>query len=243
MAGEGRASPLYSSTSAATFMLTMWSGSLTAPLSAFELSVERDAAHIPFVTRSSYPLRGGNQVTPLVDGEPAFRRICEALEAARASAWVTVAFLERGVQMPDGRGSFFDVLDRAVGRGVDVRVIFWRHTRGIAEDWSEARSISRDQLKDIKDDVYTALRFLLQILIAFTAIFGVAMSIVFGTPEAVNDDNYKATGLQTAVGFLGCLTAAYFGALVPLLLLIARVRRAYRELAIADTESKKQGHS
>ena len=90
--------------------------------------MERDAAHIPFVTRSSYPLRGGNQVTPLVDGEPAFRRICEALEAARASAWVTVAFLERGVQMPDGRGSFFDVLDRAVGRGVDVRVIFWRHT-------------------------------------------------------------------------------------------------------------------
>jgi phosphatidylserine/phosphatidylglycerophosphate/cardiolipin synthase-like enzyme len=28
--------------------------------------------------------------------------------------------------MPDSRGSFFDVLDRAVARGVDVRVIFWR---------------------------------------------------------------------------------------------------------------------
>ncbi len=29
--------------------------------------------------------------------------------------------------MPDGRGSLFDVLDRAHARGVDVRVIFWRH--------------------------------------------------------------------------------------------------------------------
>jgi cardiolipin synthase A/B len=28
--------------------------------------------------------------------------------------------------MPDGGGSFFDVLDRAVARGLDVRVIFWR---------------------------------------------------------------------------------------------------------------------
>jgi cardiolipin synthase len=31
-----------------------------------------------------------------------------------------------GFQMPDGRGSLFDVLDRAAGRGLDVRVIFWR---------------------------------------------------------------------------------------------------------------------
>ena len=90
--------------------------------------MERDAAHIPFVVSGSYPLRGGNRVTPLVDGEPAFRRICEAVESARASAWLTVAFLDREVQMPDGRGSFFDVLDRAAARGVDVRVIFWRHT-------------------------------------------------------------------------------------------------------------------
>ena len=28
--------------------------------------------------------------------------------------------------MPGGRGTLFDVLDRAVRRGIDVRVIFWR---------------------------------------------------------------------------------------------------------------------
>jgi len=88
--------------------------------------MERDAAHVPFVTSGAYPIRAGNEVVPLVDGEPAFRRICECVETARHSVWVTVAFLERGVRMPDGRGSFFDVLDRAKARGLDVRVIFWR---------------------------------------------------------------------------------------------------------------------
>jgi phosphatidylserine/phosphatidylglycerophosphate/cardiolipin synthase-like enzyme len=89
--------------------------------------MQRDADHVPFVESASYPLRAGNAVRPLVDGEPAFRRICQAVESARRSVWVTVAFLERGMQMPDGRGSFFDVLDRAAARGIDVRVLFWRH--------------------------------------------------------------------------------------------------------------------
>jgi len=84
------------------------------------------AQHIPAVESGSYPVRPGCAVAPLVDGEPAFRRICEAVERAEKSAWLTVAFLERGIQMPDGRGTFFDVLDHAAARGVDVRVIFWR---------------------------------------------------------------------------------------------------------------------
>jgi phosphatidylserine/phosphatidylglycerophosphate/cardiolipin synthase-like enzyme len=88
--------------------------------------MNRDAVHIPHVNTGSYPLREDCRVRPLVDGEPAFRRICEAVEAARSHVWITVAFLEADVQMPDGRGSFFDVLDRAVARGIEVRVIFWR---------------------------------------------------------------------------------------------------------------------
>ncbi|HEY1632251.1 MAG TPA: phosphatidylserine/phosphatidylglycerophosphate/cardiolipin synthase family protein [Rhizomicrobium sp.] len=77
----------------------------------------------------SYPVRSGNYVVPLIDGEAAFTRICEAVEAARKSLWVTVAFLHDDFRMPGGRGSFFDVLDRAVDRGLDVRVIFWRTDR------------------------------------------------------------------------------------------------------------------
>jgi len=86
----------------------------------------RDARHIPAARAGAYPVRGGNAVRPLVDGEPAFQRVCEAIEAAQRSVWVTVAYLERDVPMPGGRGSFFDVLDAAVARDLDVRVLFWR---------------------------------------------------------------------------------------------------------------------
>lgn len=90
------------------------------------------ARHVDFARNASYPVRPGNYVRPLIDGIPAFRRICEAVEAARSRVWVTVAFIDRDVPMPDGRGSFFDVLDRAAHRGVDVRALFWREPR-IAE--------------------------------------------------------------------------------------------------------------
>jgi phosphatidylserine/phosphatidylglycerophosphate/cardiolipin synthase-like enzyme len=82
--------------------------------------------HIPFVATCSYPQRSGNAVRPLVDGVPAFRRIGEAVMAARHSVWLTVAFVAPDFQMPDGIGSLFDLLDGAVDRGLDVRVIFWR---------------------------------------------------------------------------------------------------------------------
>lgn len=81
---------------------------------------------IPFVPSGSYPLRAGNNVRPLIDGEPAFRRICKAVEAARRSVWVTVTFMWPTFEMPDGRGTALDMLDRAAERGIDVRILFWR---------------------------------------------------------------------------------------------------------------------
>jgi phosphatidylserine/phosphatidylglycerophosphate/cardiolipin synthase-like enzyme len=89
--------------------------------------MQRHADHIPYTEAGSYPIRAGNSVRPLVDGEPAFRRIAEAAESAKQSVWVTVAFYQPRFRFPDGRGTLFDVLDRAVERGIDVRVIFWRH--------------------------------------------------------------------------------------------------------------------
>jgi phosphatidylserine/phosphatidylglycerophosphate/cardiolipin synthase-like enzyme len=83
-------------------------------------------SQIPFVEQCSYPLRAGNAVRALVDGAPAFRRICAAIEAARRSVWATIAFITPDFTMPDGQGDLFDVLDRATLRGVDVRVVFWR---------------------------------------------------------------------------------------------------------------------
>lgn len=86
---------------------------------------ERPAAHIPSVG-GSYPLREGNAVRPLVDGAATFRRICQAIEAARHSVWLTVTFIRPDFPMPDGRGTLLDVLDRAATRGLDVRAIIWR---------------------------------------------------------------------------------------------------------------------
>lgn len=80
----------------------------------------------PFVTTGAYPTRSGNYVRPWIDGEPAFRRICEAIEAAQQSVWATVTFMWPSFQMPDGRGAALDLLERAARCGIDVRVIFWR---------------------------------------------------------------------------------------------------------------------
>ena len=73
----------------------------------------------------AYPIRSGNLVRPLVDGVPAFQRIEAAIEAARHSIWLTVAFCAPDFRFPSGR-SLFDVLDGATTRGLDVRGLFWR---------------------------------------------------------------------------------------------------------------------
>jgi len=83
---------------------------------------------IPFAETGSYPVRAGNRIRPLIDGEPAYSRICEAVEAARHSVWLTVAWIWDSFRLPGGRGSLFDLLDAASARGIDVRVIFYRHT-------------------------------------------------------------------------------------------------------------------
>ncbi len=85
-----------------------------------------EPSRVPPARTGAYPVRAGNLVRPLVDGVPAFRRICRAVESADHSVWVTVAFVDRFVALPDGHGTLFDVLDRAAARGLDVRVVFWR---------------------------------------------------------------------------------------------------------------------
>jgi cardiolipin synthase len=88
--------------------------------------VEMIDSVIPSVASGSYPARAGNALYPLIDGEPTFRRICEAIDMARSSVWVTVAFMWASFEMPDGRGTPLDVLGRAAERGLDVRMICWR---------------------------------------------------------------------------------------------------------------------
>ncbi|MEO2169071.1 MAG: phosphatidylserine/phosphatidylglycerophosphate/cardiolipin synthase family protein [bacterium] len=88
--------------------------------------MDATASHIPPALNSSYPLREGNLLTPLIDGPAAFGRIAEAVEMAEHSVWVTLAFHESEFRFPGGHGSLLDLLDAAAQRGVDVRGLFWR---------------------------------------------------------------------------------------------------------------------
>ena len=88
---------------------------------------------MPSAGTGAYPSRAGNAVRPLIDGEPASRAICEAIDGARARVWVTVTFLWAGFRMPEERGPFLEVLERASRRGIDVRVLCWRPDDATAE--------------------------------------------------------------------------------------------------------------
>ena len=87
---------------------------------------ETDGAYIPGTTSGPYPVRPGNRVRAFIDGPQIMRRIGEAIANARHSVWLTVAFYSDDFLLPDGQGPLFDVLDRAVARGVDVRLLVWR---------------------------------------------------------------------------------------------------------------------
>ncbi len=84
------------------------------------------ASYIPGAVSGSYPIRDGNRVRPLVGAATFFLRLCDAVDAARHRVWVTVAFWDRKFLFPESRGGLLDVLDRAVARGVDVRLLIWR---------------------------------------------------------------------------------------------------------------------
>lgn len=81
---------------------------------------------IPCVRDGVYPARPGNRVRALVDGPQIMRRIGEAIADAQHSVWLTVAFYADDFRFPDRQEALFDVLDRAVARGLDVRLLVWR---------------------------------------------------------------------------------------------------------------------
>ena len=87
---------------------------------------EVDGSYVPGTTSGPYPARPGNRVRAFIDGPQIMRRIGEAIANARHSVWLTVAFYSDDFLVPDGQEPLFDILDRTVARGVDVRLLIWR---------------------------------------------------------------------------------------------------------------------
>lgn len=56
-----------------------------------------------------------------------FGAVEQAIDEAVQSVWVTIAFISSEFRFPRSGRSFFELLSAASARGVDVRVLFWRH--------------------------------------------------------------------------------------------------------------------
>jgi phosphatidylserine/phosphatidylglycerophosphate/cardiolipin synthase-like enzyme len=95
-----------------------------SPLLVVPFMRDEPAFYVPCAAACAYPMRAGNRVRTFIDGPEIARRIGEAIEAARHSVWATAAFISEDFLFPDGL--LFDVLDRAVARGIDVRLLIWR---------------------------------------------------------------------------------------------------------------------
>ena len=81
---------------------------------------------MPAARGGPYPPRDGNAVTPWIDGLPFYTRLAAAFRGARRQIWAIVSFIQPGFCFPDGT-DWWDLLDECAGRGVDVRVLFWRN--------------------------------------------------------------------------------------------------------------------
>ncbi|MVN89064.1 hypothetical protein GO986_20190 [Deinococcus sp. HMF7620] len=83
-------------------------------------------SEIAFVTGGPYPVREGNRLELLLDGEAAFERLCQTVEGATHCVWAAITFMWPAFEFPQGRGHPLAFLHRAAERGVEIRLLFWR---------------------------------------------------------------------------------------------------------------------
>eukprot|EP00727_Mastigamoeba_balamuthi_P004519 m51a1_g14065 hypothetical protein (414) ;mRNA; f:1229804-1231908 len=111
----------------------------------------------PAASECAYPPRGGNSVTPLIDGHEAFGRVHERVLGATRSVWVAVSFAHMSWNIVPGT-PWLDLLASRARSGIDVRLLFWRPApgasalfhnsfRGTAEDVEWLRSRGYEGLK------------------------------------------------------------------------------------------------
>ncbi len=103
---------------------------MATPRRRMKKKVTLDGAIIvpPWFADAGYPVRTGNVIRPLVDGEEAFREIYRALEAARETIHISTWWLEPGFPIRwEGRQKvrLGELLKRKGASGVAVRLLLW----------------------------------------------------------------------------------------------------------------------
>jgi len=68
----------------------------------------------------------GHAVDVHIDGVPFYTFLQEQFDAAQDRIWGVISFIEPNFTMPGGE-SFFDMVQRAALRGVEVRLLFWHN--------------------------------------------------------------------------------------------------------------------
>lgn len=97
----------------------------------------------------------------------------------------------------------------------------------------ESGKVALEVRKELVKEMQWAFTTHLQIWIAFTAIFGVSMTILFKDGR-INDADLKATAVQMSLGFGGCLSMAYIFGLAHALRVMQSVRRGWIEIVVGD---------
>lgn len=77
---------------------------------------------------ASYPLRSGNHLQFWIDGLSFYQRLEEAIDQASHSVWGVISFIAHDFRFPSGR-SYWELMDQAHKRGLDVRGLFWSNPR------------------------------------------------------------------------------------------------------------------
>ena len=76
--------------------------------------------------RGSYPLRTGNELEILIDGQAAYREISGAFQRAKKFIYLTISFGSQDfLLIPESGETMFDILRSRRANGVDVRMVVW----------------------------------------------------------------------------------------------------------------------
>lgn len=89
-----------------------------------------DTISAPWSAHGSYPVRAGNGIEILIDGQAAYREVSTAFHRAKKFIYVTISFGSQDfLLIPESGETLFDLLRSRRKDGVDIRMVVWEPAR------------------------------------------------------------------------------------------------------------------